>query len=54
MKCREAAQLLSQAMDAKLPLWQRAALRLHLAICDACSSFARQLAQLRRALSRGA
>jgi len=54
MKCREAAQLLSQAMDAKLPLWQRAALRLHLAICDACSNFGRQLAQLRRALGKGA
>jgi len=52
MKCREAARLLSQAMDARLPLWQRAGLRVHLAICDACSSFARQLSQLRGAARR--
>ena len=52
MKCREAAKLLSQAMDARLPLWQRAALRLHLAICDACTAFGRQLAQLRRGARR--
>jgi len=50
--CREASRLLSQAMDGKLPLWQRARLRLHLALCDACSNFSRQLKLLRRAVGR--
>jgi len=50
--CREASRLLSQAMDRKLPLWQRARLRLHLALCDACSNFSRQLKLLRRAVGR--
>ena len=50
--CKEAARLLSQSMDARLPLWQRVRLRLHLAICDACTNFSRQLRLLRRALRR--
>ena len=50
--CKEASRLLSQAMDQKLPPWERARLRLHLAICDACTNFSRQLGLLRRALGR--
>ena len=50
--CKEASRLLSQSMDARLPLWQRARLRLHLAICDACTNFSRQLRLLRGALRR--
>jgi len=50
--CKEASRLLSQAMDQKLPLWDRARLRLHLAVCDACANFSRQLQLLRRALAR--
>ena len=50
--CNEASRLLSQAMDRDLPLWDRARLRLHLAACDACANFSRQLQLLRRALAR--
>jgi predicted anti-sigma-YlaC factor YlaD len=52
MSCKEASRLLSQAMDLRLPLWQRARLRLHLAICDACTNFSRYLHLLRRAVAR--
>jgi len=52
ISCKEASRLLSQAMDQHLPLWQRARLRLHLAICDACANFSRQLKLLRRAVAR--
>lgn len=52
MQCREAARLISQGMDAPLPWWQRIALRFHLAICDACTNFSRNIRLLRRALAR--
>ena len=52
INCKEAARLLSQSMDAPLPFWQRVRLRLHLAVCDACSNFSRQLGLLRRAVAR--
>jgi hypothetical protein len=50
--CREAARLMSRAMDDRLPLWDRLRLRLHLAICDACSNARRQMQLLRRAMQR--
>jgi hypothetical protein len=50
--CKEASRLLSLAMDERLPFWQRAKLRLHLAICDACTNFSRNLRLLRRAVAR--
>jgi len=50
--CREAARLVSRAMDERLPLWQRLRLRLHLALCDACSNFSRQVRLLRRGIAR--
>ena len=52
MKCREAAQLISRGMDERLPWWQRASLRFHLAICDACTNFSRQVRLLRAAVRR--
>jgi hypothetical protein len=52
MSCKEASRLLSQGMDERLPLWQRVRLRLHLAICDACTNFSRHLKVLRRAVAR--
>jgi len=52
MKCREAAQLISRGMDQRLPWWQRASLRFHLAICDACTNFSRQVRLLRAAVRR--
>jgi len=52
LDCKQASRLLSQSMDARLPLGQRARLRLHLLICDACTNFGRQLRVLRRAMGR--
>jgi hypothetical protein len=50
--CREAARLISRGMDERLPWWQRVSLRLHLALCDACTNFSRQARLLRQAVRR--
>ena len=52
INCKEASRLISRAMDEPLPLWQRVKLRLHLAICDACANFNRNVQVLRRAVTR--
>ncbi len=49
LSCREVSHLLSQAQERRLDLGERLRLRLHLAMCSACSQFARQLDFLRRA-----
>lgn len=46
--CREATELASRAMDERLPFANRLALRFHLAICDNCARFNRQLQEMRR------
>ncbi len=46
--CRETTELASRAMDQRLPLSNRMALRLHLAICENCARFNRQLQEMRR------
>jgi len=46
--CRETTELASRAMDERLPLSNRMALRLHLAICENCARFNRQLQEMRR------
>ena len=52
LTCKEATRLISQGLDRELGLWDRLRLRIHLAICDACSAFARQMDLLRRAIQR--
>jgi hypothetical protein len=52
LSCKEATQLVSQGLDRRLGLGQRVALRLHLAICDGCSNFRKQVALLREAMKR--
>jgi hypothetical protein len=52
LSCKEVTRLLSQAQDRPLALGERIKLRLHLAVCTACTRFARQLAFMRTALSR--
>jgi len=51
--CREATELASRAMDQRLPLSNRMALRLHLAICKNCTRFNRQLQEMRRLFREG-
>lgn len=43
--------MISAGLDKDLGLADRVALRLHLAVCDACNKFKFQLVFLRRALS---
>jgi hypothetical protein len=52
LSCKEASRLLSQSMDRELTVGEHARLRLHLALCDACRNFNRQLKQLREAVTR--
>ena len=46
--CKETSVLASRAMDQRLPFADRMALRLHLAICENCARFSRQLLEMRR------
>ncbi|MGH6626928.1 MAG: zf-HC2 domain-containing protein [Burkholderiaceae bacterium] len=48
--CREVAALLIAREDRDLPWAERLALRLHLAACQACPRFERQLLTMRNAL----
>ena len=52
LTCKEASRLISQSMDQKLTLAQRATLRLHLSTCDACTRFGAQLNSLRAAMRK--
>lgn len=47
--CLEATRLASEALDHPLSWSQRIRLQLHLLICSACRSFARQLRWLQQA-----
>ena len=48
--CKEVSALLVAREDRALPLAERVALRLHLAACNACPVFERQLLTMRHAL----
>jgi hypothetical protein len=50
--CKAASRLISEGLDRDLDLGQRAALRLHLLICTACSRVKTQLAFLRGAAAQ--
>lgn len=52
MTCRDAAPLISRAMDQKLARQDRAAVKLHLAVCASCRRYRGQLAFLRRVAAR--
>jgi len=52
IRCKEASRLISKAQDAELSGAQRILLRLHLAACDACTRFERQVRFLRRAMQK--
>jgi hypothetical protein len=50
LTCKEASRLVSEGLDRRLGFFERVGLRLHLAICDGCTNFQRQMAFLRRAV----
>ena len=52
LSCKEATQLVSQGLDRKLGFWERVRLRVHLAICDGCTNFSKQVALMREAMKR--
>lgn len=52
MKCIDATQRLSEAMDRELSLGEAIRLKGHLLMCDACTQYKQQLAVLRMAARR--
>ena len=51
--CRQASRLLSKSQDMPLTLGERLKLRYHLALCDKCREFSRQLGLLRQFARQG-
>lgn len=47
--CKEASRLISEGLDRDLGVAERARLRVHVAICAACTRVSRQFEFLRRA-----
>lgn len=47
-RCHEVSRRVSLSMESALPLTQRAAIRIHLAMCRYCARFRRQLLALRK------
>jgi hypothetical protein len=52
LSCKEVTRLLSQDLDRRLGFAERVRLRLHLAICDGCTNFRKQLGFLRTAAAQ--
>ncbi len=50
VKCKGATELASRAMDQRLSLRNRIALKLHHLVCAQCERYARQLSEIRRLL----
>jgi hypothetical protein len=50
LSCKEVTRLVSQGLDRRLGFAERLRLRLHLAICDGCTNFRKQVTFLRKAL----
>jgi hypothetical protein len=50
LTCREVSRMVSQGMDRDLGFAERVRLRVHLAICDGCTNFNKQMAILRQAV----
>jgi len=50
LTCKEVSRLVSQGLDRRLGWTERLRLRFHLAICDGCTTFKKQMDFLRRAL----
>jgi predicted anti-sigma-YlaC factor YlaD len=49
--CKEVSKLLSDRLDQRLGFMESLGLRLHLAMCDACSQVSRQFELLRRGVA---
>ena len=51
--CKEVHQLVSEGMDRRLTVVERVRKSLHLAVCEACTAFDRQMRLIRRAMQHG-
>jgi hypothetical protein len=52
LSCKDVTQLLSESMDATLPVGKRIGVRLHLLICKFCARYKRQLLLIRETARR--
>ncbi len=52
LSCKQVTRLVSQGLDRDLGLAERVRLRVHLAICDGCTNFGKQVAFMREAMAR--
>jgi Putative zinc-finger len=52
LSCKQVARLVSQGLDRKLGFAERVKLRVHLAICDGCTNFRKQVTFVREAMAR--
>lgn len=52
LKCSEVARILSNGLDGDMAPTQRARLRMHLVICEACRNVEQQFNLLRRLVRR--
>jgi len=50
LTCKEVSHLVSQGLDRELGWGERMRVRIHLAICDGCTNFKKQMDFLRRAM----
>jgi predicted anti-sigma-YlaC factor YlaD len=49
LNCKQASELLSQALDRDITLREKILLKLHLLICHGCSNFSKQMTVMREA-----
>ena len=52
LDCQEVSRLISETQDANLPAPDRARMRLHFVMCQACRNVDQQMAFLRRAMQQ--
>jgi len=52
LSCKEVTRLVSQGLDRRLGFGERLRLHIHLAICDGCANFRRQMLCIRQAMAR--
>jgi len=52
LSCKQVTRLVSQGLDRDMSFSERVRLRVHLAICDGCTNFSKQVAFLREATAK--
>ncbi|HEX7633675.1 MAG TPA: zf-HC2 domain-containing protein [Noviherbaspirillum sp.] len=50
--CREVHRLTSEGLDRELSMVEKARMRMHLLVCNACRNFTGQMQLIRRAMRR--